>query len=207
MGWGPRVRDYSRFDNFLDALVSDVYAEPLAEPGISITRMMVGELVRDGIFAPGMTILDVGCGNGTALELFKENNIQAVGITLGSDYDLCRSKGLDVHPYDQNFTGFADQSFDGLWCRHVLEHSVAPLFTLAEYRRLTKAGGHVYVEVPAPDTSAHHEANPNHYSVFGLSQWTSLMQRTGFTILRSVAINFEVKCGPDTYYSFLLRRD
>jgi hypothetical protein len=45
-------------------------------------------------------------------------------------------------------------------------NSVAPLFTLAEYRRATKPDGLVYVEHPAPDISARHENNPNHYSVF-----------------------------------------
>jgi len=45
-------------------------------------------------------------------------------------------------------------------------NSVTPLFTLGEFRRVTKPDGSVYVEPPAPYISACHENNPNHYSVF-----------------------------------------
>jgi hypothetical protein len=48
----------------------------------------------------------------------------------------------------------------------IYRNSVAPLFTFAEYRQVTKPDGLVYVELPAPDISACHENNPNHYSVF-----------------------------------------
>jgi 2-polyprenyl-3-methyl-5-hydroxy-6-metoxy-1,4-benzoquinol methylase len=112
------------------------------------------------MIAAGMRVLDVGCGQVLALELFREAGLEAVGITLGSDCAVCRSKGFETYEVDQNFTEFSDDSFDFLfflWCRHVLEHSVVPLFTLTEYRRLVKAAGRVYVEVPVPDTSAHQE--------------------------------------------------
>jgi len=125
---------------------------------------------------------------------------------LGEDVAICRSKGLNVLPMDQSFLEFADESFDLLWCRHVLEHSIFPLFTLSEYKRLVKRGGHVYVEVPAPDTSCAHQLNPNHYSVFGQSMWLRLFERAGFSVLRAVAINFSVTMGPDAYWSFLLAR-
>src|SRR5206468_3519217 len=125
--------------------------------------------------------------------------------TLGSDYEVCRAKGLHVRQMDQNFIDFADCEFDLLWCRHVLEHSFAPLFTLTEYRRITKPTGLAYVEVPAPETSAHHEANPNHYSVFTHAVWLSLFRRTGFTVERSTDLSFAVPCGPDMYWAFLLR--
>jgi ubiquinone/menaquinone biosynthesis C-methylase UbiE len=60
---------------------------------------------------------------------------------------------------------FDDESFDLVWARHALEHSVVPAFLLSEFHRLTKPGGVLYVEVPAPDTACVHETNPNHHSV------------------------------------------
>jgi SAM-dependent methyltransferase len=199
------MRDYSRFDHFLGSLVGDVYPETPSEPHLSITRMTIEGLLKDGVIAPGMSVLDIGCGQGLALELFRQAGLEATGITLGGDYEICRQKGFDVRQMDQNFMDFADGAFDFLWCRHVLEHSVAPLFTLSEYRRLVKPSGSVYVEVPAPDTSAHHETNPNHYSVLPLSAWVSLFTRSGFLVERSVALEFTAPCGPDLYWSFLLR--
>jgi len=201
------MRDYSRLDGFLNALVGDVYPETPAEPHLSITRMAIETLVGDGIICAGQRVLDVGCGQGLALDRFRQLGLAAIGITLGPDAEVCRAKGFDVRDMDQNFMEFPDAGFDLLWCRHVLEHSVAPLFTLFEYHRLTRAGGHVYIEVPAPDTSAHHEANPNHYSVLPMSSWLNLFGRAGFVVVRNVVFNFTVPCGPDTYWSFLLRRD
>ena len=200
------MRDYSRFDCFLNDRAGDVYPEVPSEPHLSITQSTIEDLHRDGLIGRDQRVLDVGCGQGIALEIFRQFGLRAVGVTLGPDFVTCRAKGFEVYQMDQNFMDFADDEFDFLWCRHVLEHSVAPLFTLAEYHRVTKPDGLVYIEVPAPDTSAHHENNPNHYSVFPASSWLALFSRVGFALERSIAINFTMPCGPDTYWSYLLRR-
>jgi hypothetical protein len=59
--------------------------------------------------------------------------------------------------------------------------------------------------VPAPDTSAHHEMNPNHYSVLPRSSWMNLFIRSGFSEVKTIELGFAVPCGPDTYWSFLMR--
>jgi SAM-dependent methyltransferase len=200
------TRDFGRFDAFLNKICTDVYPEPPSEPHISITRQAIGDLHLHGLIRSGMRVLDVGCGQGLALEVFRELGMDAVGITLGADCEVCRQKGFTVLPMDQNFMTFADASFDLLWCRHVLEHSIAPAFTLSEYYRVTAPGGLIYIEVPAPDTSAHHEANANHYSVLPMSAWQNLFARAGLTSERGVGYNFSAPCGPDSYWSFLLRR-
>jgi hypothetical protein len=64
----------------------------------------------------------------------------------------------------------------------------------------------VYVEVVAPDTAAQHQQNPNFYSVLPLSSWRSLFLRAGFVVERMQAASMQLKEGPDTYWSFLLRR-
>lgn len=199
------MRDFSRLDAFLDRRVADVYPETPSEPHLSITRMVIQELHRLGQIGPGGRVLDVGCGQGVALEQFRSLGLEAIGVAMGKDVEVCRSKGFKVRDMDQNFMTLPDGGFDLLWCRHVLEHSFAPYFTLAEYRRLTRPGGLVYVEVPAPDTSAHHELNPNHYSVLPLSSWLALFSRAGFIVEWSRSLNFTVRCGPDTYWSNLLR--
>jgi SAM-dependent methyltransferase len=199
--------NYSRFDHFLDSLVGDVYPEFPSEPRLTITRLTIHQLHRDGFISAGDRVLDVGCGQGLALEHFRSLGMDAVGTALGSeDVAACRSKGFEVHELDQNFMDYPDASFDLLWCRHVLEHSVAPLFTLSEYHRLVKPQGLIYIEVPAPDTSAHHEQNKNHYSVLPKSSWLHLMSRSDLNVVNSIDLNFNVPCGPDTYWAFLLRR-
>ncbi len=198
-------RDFARFNRFLDKIAGEVYPEPPSTEHTEITRIAVKDLLQRGVIKAGDKVLDVGCGQGVALEIFGGLGLSAVGITLGPDAAVCRDKGFDAREMDQNFMEFPDGAFDLLWCRHVLEHSIAPLFTLDEYRRVTKPGGHVYVEVPAPDTVAHHEDNPNHYSVLPISGWLSLFRRTGFVVAQDRKIKVTVPVGADVYWSFLLR--
>jgi SAM-dependent methyltransferase len=200
------MRDFSRLDTLLDHLVSDVYPEVPMEPHITMTTQVIADLHRDGIIAPGQRVLDVGCGQGLALEHFAALGLDTVGINLGTDADICRAKGFKVRGMDQSFLDFADEAFDFLWCRHILEHSVFPLFTLSEYRRVVKPGGYVYIEVPAPDTACRHQTNVNHYSVLGKSMWQSLFERVGFALERAFDINFVVPAGPDVYWAFLVRK-
>jgi SAM-dependent methyltransferase len=197
---------HERLAAFLEGLKGDIYPEPLAEPHRSIIEAVVGGLVQRGLLAPGMRVLDVGCGQGFACERFRAAGADPVGITLGPDLDACRAKRLEVREMDLSFLDFEDTAFDLVWCRHALEHSVFPLFTLAELRRVARPGGLLYVEVPAPDTACHHERNANHYSVLGNSMWRQLFARSGLDLVEAKDIRFTVPAGPDLYWSFLLRR-
>ena len=200
------MHKFDRFQKFLDGQVSEVYPEPPSNLHTGIARGAIQELFDAKIIAPGDRVLDVGCGSGFALEIFAALGLSPVGVTLGPDYQVCRAKGLDVHEMDQSFIEYPEGYFDFLWCRHVLEHSVFPLFTLSEYHRLTRRGGHVYIEVPAPDTVAHHERNANHYSVLGRSAWVSLFERSGFSIVGWKDMEIPLLIGPDLYWSFLLKK-
>lgn len=202
----PMEAGYERLRAFIAARQADIYPEPEAAHGIEITRQMVANLLTLPEVRPGRRVLDIGCGKGLALELFSAAGLIATGITLGSDAQVCRDKGLDVIEMDYAFLDLPEASYDLIWCRQALEHSLFPLFTLAEIRRLLHPGGLLYVEVPAPDTSCRHETNPNHYSVFGCSAWVSLFTKAGFALIKDIKISYTVPAGPDLSWGFLLRR-
>ena len=155
--------------------------------------------------APGFWILDAA--RAWHWNYFQKRGCFPIGITLGKDdLGVCRDKGYEIYEMDQSFLDFKDGDFDFIWCRHCLEHSIFPYFTLAELFRVLKAGGCLYVEVPAPDTSCNHQTNQNHYSVLGKSMWSELIQRVGFRLLKVMEINFETSMGPDTYYTFIQQK-
>ena len=197
---------HRRLDAFLAKLRGDIYPEPPSELHTAISQQMFAELCKHHPPPPGARVLDVGCGQGVALEIFRDAGLDPLGITLGPDVEACQAKGLNALEMDFAFLDFPDASFDLLWCRHAIEHSVFPFFTLAEMYRVLRPGGVLYLEVPAPDTACRHQTNPNHYSVLGKSMWLELIRRTGFPQARVLDLNFTVAAGPDTYWAFLQQK-
>ena len=199
-------RDWSRLEAFLKRIQGEIYPEPPSGLHTELTRRAIAFLFGK-ISAPRpLRILDVGCGQGVALEQFKALGHRPLGVAMGEDVRVCRGKGLEAIEMDLASLEFPDREFDLVWCRHSLEHSIFPFFTLAELYRVLRPGGLVYVEVPAPDTSCRHQTNPNHYSVMGRSMWLSLMTRAGFEVVHEDKFEFTVPAGPDTYWAFILRR-
>jgi SAM-dependent methyltransferase len=198
---------YRRLDAFLQKLRRDIYPEPPSGVHTIVSRKMFDRLVGFFPLPAGAKVLDVGCGQGLALEIFRDAGLDPLGITLGKDAEVCRSKGLNVLEMDFAFLDFPDESFDLVWCRHAIEHSVFPYFTLAELHRMLKVGGVLYLEVPAPDTACRHQTNPNHYSMLPQSMWLELIRRVGFKLADFTKISFETDAGPDAYWAFTQRKD
>lgn len=195
----------SRLSDFLAARAAEVYPEPRTAGHDDLTARMAA-LVAPRL-APGASILDVGCGQGPALQWFTEHGFSPLGITLGEDdVAACISSGFRAERMDQNALAFPDGAFDCVWARHVLEHSPIPFFTLTEFARVLQPQGILYAEMPAPDTACAHQTNANHYSVFPASCWKSLIQRAGFEILAAREIKLETGAGPDVYFSFIAKK-
>src|ERR1035438_7930031 len=170
----------SKFEQFMQDVAKTVYSEPRTPGHDQIIEMMAPKVAK--LIPAHGTILDVGCGQGPALEWFKKAGFDIRGITLSQeDVDVCQKQGWNANLGDQNDLGlYYDAYFDCVWARHVIEHSIAPFWTLHEFKRVLICGGILYLEVPSPDTPCNHVANANHYSVLGHDMWLSLIQRSGF---------------------------
>jgi SAM-dependent methyltransferase len=198
----------ARLVSFVDKIESETYPELPSKFHSEITSHILDVLLTKYQISIDARILDIGCGQGLALDILRCKGYgSAIGITLNDeDVKVCRQNGHDVHKMDQSFLDFADESFDFVWARHVIEHSVFPYFTLTEFARVLTKGGMLYMEVPAPETSCHHETNPNHYSLFGNGSWVSLLGRSGFTICEDVRFTLNTLVGPDEYWGFICRK-
>ena len=186
-----------------------IYDEGDSQMHEALTKQVVKDYIDPLNIPKDASILDVGSGPGYFLDEMKERgytNVIGVGLSPG-DIELCEKKGHVIKKHDISFLpqseGFYDESIDFIFCRHALEHSPYPIFTLMEYNRVLKQGGKLYIEVPAPNCDRRHEYNLNHYSILGENQWAALLQRTGFDI--NLFNNFEFEIGgknPDTGEDF-----
>ena len=203
----PPKTNINRLESFLAKIQSDIYPEPPSALHTELSQRMISYVMQHRYIPKGGSILDIGCGQGVALQLFSKLGFSPIGVTLGkADLAICREKGFQVYEMDQSFLDFEDGLFDFIWCRHCLEHSIFPYYTLSELYRVLKSKGILYLEMPAPDTSCKHQTNRNHYSVLGKSMWRELITRAGFHLLKIMEINFETASGPDTYYTFIQQK-
>jgi methionine biosynthesis protein MetW len=95
------------------------------------------------------TVLEVGCGLGSNLEVFQPDN-KVVGIEgLGDAVAVARSRGLEAHQGDlESGICLNSDSVDWILCLDVLEHLENPMKLMVEIRRVLRVGGRVIINVP-----------------------------------------------------------
>ena len=99
-------------------------------------------------------ILDIACGDGVGLRVFKK-----LGFTNVTGVEYCDKKltfaadtGYPVHKVDMhNLAIFSDGSFDVVYSSHTLEHAYSPTIVIKEFKRVLKPSGLLYVVLPFPD--------------------------------------------------------
>ena len=188
---------------------SHIYDEGASQMHEQLTKQVVEQYIDPLNIPKNAVILDMGSGPGYFLDEMKKReytNVTGIGLSPG-DIEICEKKGHTIKKYDISFLpqkdGYYDESVDFIFCRHALEHSPYPIFTLMEYNRVLKQGGKLYIEVPAPNCERKHEYNLNHYSILGDQQLAALLQRTGFDV--NIFNNFEFDVGgtnPDSKEDF-----
>ena len=186
-----------------------IYDEGTSQMHEQLTKQVVEQYIDPLNIPKNAVILDMGSGPGYFLDEMKKReytNVIGIGLSPG-DIEICEKKGHTIKKYDISFLpqkdGYYDESVDFIFCRHALEHSPYPIFTLMEYNRVLKQGGKLYIEVPAPNCERKHEYNLNHYSILGDQQLAALLQRTGFDV--NIFNNFEFDVGgtnPDSKEDF-----
>ena len=197
------MTDYTHFRQHLETLRKTVYLEPQVDYHERLIDSAFDAFVKKGSFT---NVLDVGFGTGYSLKKFKELGIKATGITLDDKEQKAQDfLGYDVHLMDMAFLDFANESFNLVWCRHTLEHSVMPMIALMEFHRVLKDGGNLYIEVPQ-DESVHVD-NPNHYSMLSDRSWQALMRKAGFRLLFRGQFVIHLEGFVDIYWNYWLTKN
>jgi ubiquinone/menaquinone biosynthesis C-methylase UbiE len=170
------MRDYSRFDEYLNILEEDVYEQPMDDGHSAMAQHVINSWIKD--LEDCKTVLDAGCGQGDAQEWFENIGMEYTGITLGSDAEIAIRSHRNVSKQDFSFLPYPDASFDLIFARHSLEHSPFPLLTLMEWHRVGKK----WLCVVLPQPGYWKWGGKNHYSVMSIGQARFLLRRAGWEI-------------------------
>lgn len=156
--------------------------------------------------APGMTVLDVGCGQGrhsfealrrgadvTAFDFSQKDldEVQEMFRAMELEGQVPASGAYRTVQGDARAMPFEDNTFDRVIAAEVLEHIVDDETAMAEIARVTKPGGLVAVTVPRywPEkicwmlSTPYHDVEGGHVRINKGSEITERLQRQGLTPL------------------------
>ncbi|MBI4546341.1 MAG: class I SAM-dependent methyltransferase [Ignavibacteriae bacterium] len=102
-------------------------------------------------------VLEIGCGHGVMLDLFKKAGITAYGLDLSEPaVEISLKKGLEAVHSDvlSHLGSLPDSSLGGIFCAHVIEHLVpsdALTLITESYRVLKRKGKIIFITPNAKD--------------------------------------------------------
>jgi len=193
-----------RWNIFLTLQGNNEKTPPTCKDIITPLEDMRGRLIHAGVyeyFNECNKILVIGAGDGGEVKLLKEQGYDATGTTLHwSDKKFAKNfYDVDLHIEDMHDMTFTHGTFDGIYSHHSLEHSISPLMSLFELRRVLKNDGKIYICVPQSGTG--NETGIQHYSVLTETLWKHLLDIVGFKdiVIYSDSGNTIMKATKDIY--------
>ncbi len=101
---------------------------------------------------PGAEVLDVGCGSGDRLLVYRELGLEPYGVEISSAAAYARDHlGLRVRCGTLRTAAYENDQFDLVTLYNVLEHLHEPNEELDEIHRILRPGGCLVIEVPNAD--------------------------------------------------------
>ncbi len=108
----------------------------LLSKGLHLNYSIIKDMIE-----PQMSILDVGCGDGTLMKMLKEKNIYTSGIDINQDNVVkCLEKGLSViqGDIDEGLQEYPDNSYDYVILNQTLQSTEKPDYVIQEMLRIGK---------------------------------------------------------------------
>lgn len=139
-------------------------------------------------------ILDVGCGTGDRLDVFRERGFETYGVETSDSADYATSHlKLKVMKGDVFSAHFPDAFFDMVTLYNVLEHTHNPAGVIKEIHRILKKEGFLIIQIPNTNSlqckifkkrwAAFDVPRDLYY--FGVQTLTSFLQEGGFDVKRT----------------------
>jgi len=98
-------------------------------------------------------VLDIGCGTGDRLDVFRTLGFEASGVETSDSADYAKEQlKLNVIKGDLVSAHFPDNFFDIVTLYNVLEHTHNPMRVCKEVNRILKEDGFLVIQVPNKDS-------------------------------------------------------
>lgn len=128
-----------------------LYGHPQPDGLFAHQRRMVGPEISAAVapLVTPQTVLEVGCGAGGTLSVFRDQGCRVLGLDFDRDYLAAAGRnGVETRrgSLEQLQPG---ETFDLIIVCHVLEHISDPLAFLLRLRDHLSPGGVLYIEVPS----------------------------------------------------------
>jgi GNAT superfamily N-acetyltransferase len=140
---------------------------------------------------PAAIIADVGCGPGRDATLMREHGLRAAGFDLSMG-QLRAGDQQDVVQADMRQLPVRSGSVDAIWCQAALLHIPRPAVpaVLAEFARIGRPGGQLYLRVAEGDGEGYEAASQygsdrrRWFTLHHEQDLVSLLTGAGFTVDR-----------------------
>ena len=161
-------------DGVLDALYSDgtyqVYQDNLVKKGKEIRKGILEERkffqIKNFIDKDSVpSLLDIGCGSGTFLDVCKQNGWQVEGVDPSplASKSVFENYNIEVHQGDFNKIKL-NKTFDVVTLWGVLEHMSDPIAKIKKVKELLNNDGIFVFEVPSADCFTSEYLKKNNFS-------------------------------------------
>jgi methionine biosynthesis protein MetW len=107
--------------------------------------------VVDSLLKHGEKLLDIGCGNGSLIDITTEKFAEVHGCDISKTaIQEAKKRGIRAVCVDLNevFLPYKSGSFDVIICLEVLDYVFDPLHLLCEIKRILRSKGQVILTVP-----------------------------------------------------------
>ena len=138
-------------------------------------------------------LLDVGCGNGSFLELAGQAGWTAEGLDFDSEaVKVAQARGLNVHKGGVDVLTERRGFYDFITLCHVIEHVHDPVALLNQLRDLLKPGGILWIDTPNLSSFGARLFRgawrglepPRHLTLFNSSSLRKALKQSGFRSLK-----------------------
>jgi len=123
-------------------------------------------------------LLDVGCGEGLFRKQWENLGCNYIGMDTARHTNVQCRGSMDNIP-------FWDNIFEGIFCCHVFEHTLDPIKTLDEFKRVLSPSGLLFLITPYSCLREMVGMDKQHMFVLNQDQINNLLVKNGFSIMHN----------------------